>query len=270
MEDQAIDQSGGCRLTWPALLANWMDFARSAVALPRTSDGDRWRESVAPIITLSAVTHALRELDMINDSERPLALDRAEILCRDASARLNDLWRGAAMPPDLIEIVEDSRVAFEHAANAGVEWIVASDRLTCPHPIALIERLGNAGFAGDLFVPSPGVELFRTSVCAFARGPGGSRPAPEAIRLIERHLTQRGGRVRPPSRAHMPRQVYRQMNFATGAIARDLIVPLHHDLPAGQPLLVLAIERGEACAIPPERTVSPIANPPPVECADGT
>lgn len=256
-------------LTWPALLAHWMDFARSAVALPQTSEGDRWRESVAPIITLSAVTHALRELDSIDDGERPLALDRAEILCRDASARLHELWRGEEMPAELIEIVEDSRVAFEHAANAGVEWLVESERLTCPHPIALVDRLGRIGFPGDVFVPSPGVEVFRTSVCAFARGPGGSRPSAEAIRLIEGHLAQRGGRISRPGRVPMPRQVYRQIDFASGRIERDLIVPLLDDLPAGQPLLVLAMERGEACAIPPERTQRLEGAPPRVEESGG-
>ncbi len=239
-------------LTWATLLGKWTEFAQAAVALPTDGDGGRWRDSVAPIITLQAITHALGELDELDPGERPLALDRAEIACRESVARLNELWRGESLPTELGELVTDSRIAFELAANAGVEWLVDSERLQAPHPADLCEKLGALGFAGDLFLPAPGVPLFKGSVAAFARGPGGSPTTESETKAIESFLTRRGGKVSPPERIGVPRQVYRQLDFATGSITRDLVIPMNEDLPPGQPLLVLAMERGQACSVAPE------------------
>ena len=33
-------------LTWTALLARWIEFAKASVALPDDAEGDRWRSSV--------------------------------------------------------------------------------------------------------------------------------------------------------------------------------------------------------------------------------
>lgn len=252
-------------MTWAGLLARWMDFARSAVGLPKTPEGDRWRDATPSIITLSAVTHALRELDELDDGERPLALDRAEILCKGTSSKLHELWRGEALPEQLIDIIEDSRVAFEMAVNAGVEWLVSSESLVCAHPGALAGALTSSGFAGDLFLPVPGVTLCRGSVAAFCRERAGGAPAADAVKLIEAFLTHRAGKVTPPTRIATPRQVYRQMDFATGKITRDLVVAMNEDLPAGQPLLVLAMEGGVPCAVPLERAMGELCEPPRVE-----
>ena len=239
-------------LTWATLLAKWTEFAQAVVALPEGGEGGRWREAAPAIITLQVVTHALGELDEIDPAERPLALDRAEIACRESVKRLNALWHGESLPEEVGAIVTDSRVAFEMAANAGVEWRVASERLEAPHPADLVETLASLGFEGDLFLPSPGVPLFKGSVAAFARGPGGSPPDEQVIHAIEALLTRRGGEITPPERIATPRQVYRQLDFATGRITRDLVIPMNEDLPPGQPLLVLAIEGGRACEVPPE------------------
>ncbi|MFI4898843.1 MAG: hypothetical protein ACIARR_13595 [Phycisphaerales bacterium JB059] len=238
-------------LTWATLLSKWTEFAQAAVALPREGEGGRWRDAVPAIITLQAVTHALGELDELDPAERPVAIDRAEIACRESVARLNALWHAESLPEEVGAIIVDSRVAFEMAANAGVEWRVASDRLETPHPADLCEKLNALGFAGDLFLPAPGVPLFKGSVAAFARGPGGSPPTEDEARAIESFLTRRGGRVSDPERIGTPRQVYRQLDFATGKVTRDLVIPMNEDLPPGQPLLVLAIEGGRACAVPP-------------------
>lgn len=252
-------------LTWATLLGKWTEFAQAAVALPREGEGGRWREAVPAIITLQAVTHALGELDELDPAERPVAIDRAEISCRESVVRLNALWHGESLPEEVGAIIADSRIAFEMAANAGVEWLVASDRLEAPHPADLCERLGALGFEGDLFLPSPGVPLFRGSVAAFARGPGGSPPTEDEADAIEAFLTRRGGRLSPAERISTPRQVYRQLDFATGAITRDLVIPMNEDLPPGQPLLVLAIEGGRACAVPPEARGAGRIEAPPVE-----
>lgn len=251
-------------LTWAALLGKWTDFAKAAVALPTDGDGGRWRDAVAPVITLQAVTHALGELDGIDDADRPAALDRAELLCREAAGRLHELWRGEALPGEVGALIEESRVAFELAANAGIEWLVASESLVAPHPADLLERLVRDGFAGDLFLPSPGVPLFKGAVAAFARAPGGAAPDDRTIHAVEAFLTRRGGRLAPPERISVPRQVFRQLDFATGRVTRDLVVPMNDDLPPGQPLLVLAVEAGRACALPPEAPAGRRVEPAPV------
>ncbi len=240
-------------LTWTALLAQWTDFAQRAVALPASAEGRRWREAVAPLITLSAVTHALDDLDRVADEERPLALDRAEILCREATHRLHELWRGEALPEQVGALIEDSRSAFERAANAGVEWTVAHGRLRGEDPAVLVERLRRMGFAGELFVPVPGVELFAGAPCAFARAPGGAAPSPSVCAQIASFLRAGGGAVTGPVRVSSPRQVYRQVDFASGRVVRDLVAALDATLPAGQPLLALAIEGGQPVRLPAAR-----------------
>jgi hypothetical protein len=250
MSERAADDNRA--LTWASLLAKWTEFAQAAVSLPKDEAGDRWRSAVPSIITLQAVTHALGELDDLPDEERPAALDRAEILCREHAGKVHELWRGEELPGEVEALVRDSRIAFEMAANAGVEWRVASDRLVCGHPGDLIERLIGAGFSGDVFLPSPGVPLFKGAPCAFARGPGGAAPDDATVRALEKFLTRRAGRVTEGDRISTPRQVYRQMDFLSGKVSRDLVWPMHEEVPAGQPLLVLAVASGEAGMVPPE------------------
>lgn len=47
------------QLTWAALLFYWMDSAKASVAQPNDAEGQRWKDSIAAIITLQAVTFAL-------------------------------------------------------------------------------------------------------------------------------------------------------------------------------------------------------------------
>ena len=71
-------------LTWAALLARWTEFAQSSLALPPDAEGDAWRTSIAPIISLQAITHALEEIEHIDPDERArqLAERRAAYLRR--------------------------------------------------------------------------------------------------------------------------------------------------------------------------------------------
>jgi len=250
MEERAADDNRA--LTWASLLAKWTEFAQAAVGLPEDADGDRWRAAVPSIITLQAVTQALGELDLVADEERALAVDRAELLCREHASKVHELWRGEALPDEVSALVQDSRIAFEMAANSGVEWRVRSGRLVCGHAADLVTKLIGSGFRGELFLPAPGVPLFEGAPCAFARGVGGAAPDDVTVRAIERFLTRREGRVSEPERIHSPRQVYRQMDFLSGKVSRDLVLPLNEETPAGQPLLVLAISSGEMGMLPPE------------------
>jgi len=237
--------------SWALLLAKWSEIAQASVALPETGEGGAWKASVPHAITLQAVTLALGELDVLKDDERPLALDRAEISCREATAGINEAWRGRDLPEGLAELIQDARIAFEHAANAGVEWVITSERLVCDHPADVCERLRRSGFLGELFLPAPGVPMFRGAPAAFARGPGGAAPTDEQCRVIERFLKAGDdGAVGEPERIGSPRQVYRQMDFMAGGPVKDVVVAMNESLPPGQPLLVLAMEGGETGSVP--------------------
>jgi hypothetical protein len=107
-------------MTWPALLAHWTDFARASIALPRNSEGDRWRAAVAPIIGLQAVTFALGDLGRLGSGEeRALALDRAAILIDRHGAELAALWPGQPLDPHLTGLIADARACLAAAVAGG-------------------------------------------------------------------------------------------------------------------------------------------------------
>ena len=106
------------RLTWAALLGRWVDFARSALALPDDPDGRRLRACVPDIIMLQAVWCALRELDDLEGAERALGLDRAAVLIDKHAAAIEQRWPdpaegevggGETMPQLLLDLIRDAR-----------------------------------------------------------------------------------------------------------------------------------------------------------------
>jgi hypothetical protein len=238
-------------LDWAALLAHWTAFARSSLALPRGAEGDRWRAAVAPIIGLQAVTFALGDLGRLreSDDERALALDRAEVLIRRHADELAAIWPGQALHPELTAIVADARAALAAAVHGGLEWTVAGDRIVAPHPADLLESLAAMGFAGDLYLPVPGVPVFRSCPVAFARGAHGGPPPGTVAEAITRFLAG-AGEVDGPAPVAQPRQVCRQFDFGRGGPVRDVVVPMDGPPPPGQPLLVAAMRRGEPQAVP--------------------
>lgn len=251
-------------LTWPALLAHWTAFAQASLALPKSAEGERWRGSVASIINLQAVTFALGDLDRLGhdkgetehsggEGERAFALDKAEILIRTHAAELHQIWRGEPLHDELETMIADARAALNAARDGGVEWRVTAERLSADHPADLVALALDAGLTGDLYVPTPGVPLFRGSPAAFAREPDGSRPNERVIRAVKEFLFDVGR----PERVPGPRQVYRQFDFAKGGAVRDLVVPLAQGLPAGQPLLVPAVLGGRPVGVtlPPRKGV---------------
>ena len=57
--------------------------------------------------------------------------------------------------------------------------------------------------------------------------------------------------------------MYRQMDFGSGKPVRDVVVAMNEPLPAGQPLLVLAMEGGELGSVPlPPRYVDALESLP--------
>lgn len=99
-------------MTWTALLGKWMQFAQASVAVPIEANGPQWRASVPSIIALQAVTFALGDLELLPADERPLALDKAELLVRNHRAQLQSTWRGGLMPRSVGEVVDDAAAAL--------------------------------------------------------------------------------------------------------------------------------------------------------------
>lgn len=105
-------------LTWTGLLAQWVQFAQASLALPDTVEGPRWRASVPEVINLQAVTFALADLDRLPADERPLALDKAQMLIEQSESQLQAIWPVQESRASLREIIADARLALTVALKA--------------------------------------------------------------------------------------------------------------------------------------------------------
>ncbi|MBC7773000.1 MAG: hypothetical protein H7210_10930 [Pyrinomonadaceae bacterium] len=232
-------------MTWATLLAHWASLAQASMALPAGAEGDRWRAAVPAIIDLQAVTCALDDLDRLAEpDERALALDKADMLIqRDADA-LSTLWNGEDLHPELQSLIVDACEAHAAAEEGGVEWVVTAERLVAEHPAELVEVLLAMGFAGDLYVPTPGVPIFRTCPATFARDMYGASPDKNMSKAIRTFL---GGSssVSKPQRVPYMRMAYRQFDFSKGSAVRDAVEPYDDEPASGQALLIPAILEGE-------------------------
>ncbi len=241
MTDSATDS------TWAILLAKWTDFARASVALPPTAEGDRWRDAVAPIITLQAVTFALSDAEGLARDERAVALDKASLSIRAATSELLALWRAEPLPESVDELVMDARAAHDALSLGGLEWRVTGATLTVSHAGPLAESLVGAGFEGDLMIPGPALPLYHGSPAAFVRDLVGGPPDPSVVEAIASFL---GAEAGAPVPVPAPRQVYRQFDFALGRPVRDAVHLLDDTLPAGQPLLNAVVIDGVVQPVP--------------------
>ena len=104
-------------LTWTVLLAHWVDFARSSLALPTDGEGKRMRDSVPDLIMLQAVWFALQHVEHLDPAERSLGLDRAEVLIDRHAAALERRWRGEALPEACRELIADARHALQRVTE---------------------------------------------------------------------------------------------------------------------------------------------------------
>lgn len=255
--------------TWSALLAKWTEFAQASLALPETAEGQRWKDAVAPIITLQAVAQALASLDELDADERAFGLDKAEILIRKNARALHELWSGEPLPFELSELVDDARRARSAASGKGLEWRVLGERLVAPHPGDAAGVLEAMGFAGDLLLPTPGVPVFGGAPCAFLRGRAGAEPEPDAIGVVEAFLATCRGEADGPEWIGCARQVYRQFDFSKGGPVRDLVELMDRDLPPGQPILIPVMEGGESLPVALPIRGADKVGPVPVEFSTG-
>lgn len=260
-------QSPDRQLTWTILLAQATQLAKAAVALPDDDEGGRWKQAVPSIITLHAVIQSLDDIDLLDEDEQSVGIDKAEILIRRSTAEIHDAWRSEPLPSSLAELIGEARDAFDALLNRGLEWTVSSDVLLTGHPGDLALALVEAGFEGDLYLPTPGVPLFATSPAAYLMGPAGLLPDEQIAAAVDAFLAS-GGTCDDPVPHTAMRQVYRQFDFSKGGPVRDLVVPLTDDLPPGQPLLVPVIHEGAICPVTLPPRAPTILKPIPVEFQD--
>lgn len=254
--------------TWATLLAGWVQFAQSAVALPKDESGERWRASIAPAIGLHAISMALTELHKLDPDERPLAMDKAELGIKEHAKTLNESWGGESMPHTLMTLMSDARTSWEESLHEGVVWIAASDRFIARHPADSTDKLLDTDFLGEIFVATPGTTLFEGAPVAWTRDNAGGQPDDEIIRIISEFLGSCDGETFDPQIVRPVHQVYRQFDFLHGGAQRDFVAPVTGDLPPGQPLLIPLLVGGEICPVPlPPRSSKP-TDPVPVEWMD--
>ena len=103
------------KLTWSALIGRWVEFARSAVALPTDRAGKRMREAVPSIIMLQAVYFAVQHLEELSRDEQALGLDRAELLLDEHRGVIEKLWHGDSPPGELSVLIHDAETAITQA-----------------------------------------------------------------------------------------------------------------------------------------------------------
>lgn len=204
------------------------------------------------LITLHAVAHALGELELLDPGERALAIDRADILIRREADALHRLWRPKPLPCEVGAFIDEARSALDRAAPAPVcfEWFVESERAVFEHPGALLIELGAAGVLADVYLPSPGVDLFRGSIAAAVCTGEAEPDADLALELVGGFLEIGEGEVSGPRRSSALRQVYRQYDFGKGGPVRDLIAPVGGGAVPGQPLLIAGLVGGEIRPVP--------------------
>jgi hypothetical protein len=98
-------------LTWAALLGRWLDLAAASTVLSDEQQGPQWRRSISSLVTLQAVVFALDEFDALDGDERPVALDRAEVLVSEARIQLEETWP-QEIPASLVEALDDAEEAI--------------------------------------------------------------------------------------------------------------------------------------------------------------
>lgn len=235
--------------TWASLLAGWVQFAQTAVALPDDQEGDRWRDSIAAAIGLHALSMALTELHTLDPSERSLAMDKAELGIKEHATAINAAWSAEPMPESLSELIEDAKNAWDDSLHEGVVWRCKSERFTTRHPGEIGLAMREAGFMGEIFIAAPGVEMFKDAPVAWCRDQSGGMPDEQVVEFIHGFLQTCTGQIEAPEIMRPLHQVYRQMDFLAGGITHDLAAPVTGDLPAGQPMLVPVVIGGEICSV---------------------
>ncbi len=208
---------------------------------------------MAPVITLQAVSFALRQLDDLPEDERALGLDRAEILIRRESGTLNSAWRGEPMPELLLDLVADAASALRAATLGSAVELLVLDALhggpfapdecrAMPECAAALSAIDRGALSGEIHLALPGTLLAPGEIMGFLIGctpRAWRRKRLNAAEAFREALPVLAEALAPVKTRYVesPRQVYRQMD-AMGRIIGDVATLLVNDPLAGQPLLV--------------------------------
>lgn len=209
-------------LTWAALLGRWLDMAAASVAIGDDQDGPQWRRSISSFVTLQAIVFALEEFESLADDERPVALDRAEVLVSDARGQLEETWP-AGIPDSLVEALEDAEGAIGMLESRMVWTLrhVGSEPLYMP----VLEDTPCRHFeGGTLAMVPPGTIVMPGAPVAWWT----CRREPELVEAIPEHRIELLAR---------PVQVWRMMD-ASGRFVSDRVTDLDCMLEQAVPLLV--------------------------------
>lgn len=210
---------------WTALLAHAMHLAKASRAWGGSAEGERMRESVAPLVQLQAVAIAMRQLGGLAPSSRAYARDQADVLLQRACESLRATWHGDPMPGPVLQAMSDARQAIANALYAGLRC------LRWPGPGAFVVPSWAAGtdaVRGTLALMEAGTIAFAGEIVAW----WSDREAPSCLDCVDEPLDA-------------PVQVYRRFD-AGGRFESAATVPLHESLPAGMPMLVPICVAGEA------------------------
>ncbi|QDU32753.1 hypothetical protein KS4_07870 [Poriferisphaera corsica] len=109
------------QITWAALLGQWVEFARSAVALPSNDEGARMKDSIADVIMLQAVWFALESLSGLSTDEQALGLNRAALLIKKHKANLVSRYTEIQMPHSMSQLISDAESSYSKAKSADKE-----------------------------------------------------------------------------------------------------------------------------------------------------
>lgn len=172
-------------LTWTALLAKWMEYAQAAKALPKGAEGARWRGAVPHVITLQAVTLALRDIEHVQEEDRAVARDRSAVMIAESQRAVGELWQEEGLPQALCELIADARDALAVAGMPGLKELV------WPGPGEFVmPPLEGSGApdvpGGTLFVMAPGTIAFPGECVALVAG----RAVPEVSGTMQRSASR--------------------------------------------------------------------------------
>ena len=146
-------------LSWAALLGKWMDFAKASTALPATGEGQQWRDSVAPMITLQGITFAMAELEQVDASQRLLGWDRGELLVDQASMELDECW-GPNLPSSILETIQSAESSLTEVIARFTPVLVAESGEPSLMPaVPLLEPLGASAVVAPGTTVMPGAPI---------------------------------------------------------------------------------------------------------------
>lgn len=212
-------------IAWIALVARWVELARASRAASGAGAGadPRLGASIAPLIAIESNAAALGELASIAEEERPFARDLAEVSIRRSAAELDRIWRGEAMPEELLDACAAAERALRAAVYAGLEALVVEGAAAAIVPdLALGFDPGDpATHRGTLAAMPPGsIAMPGEPICWWCgRTPPGRTDG----------FARRGLRT--------PLQVYRGLD-ESGRFREDVLAPITEDVLPGLPMLV--------------------------------